>query len=104
MEQRRDILGMCCEVARADGVVSAGEFERLIEILAELGAGAVSFGELQRWLEQGAPSPKRKLPEDLVRLFLHEALSVARADGHVAPQELSSIKDFVRYCFEGNHE
>jgi tellurite resistance protein len=92
---------MCCEVARADGVVSAGEYERLIEILAELGAGAVSFGELQLWLEQGAPSPRRKLPEELIRLFLHEAISIARADGQVDQVELASIKDFVRYCFEG---
>jgi tellurite resistance protein len=99
-EHRRDILSMCCVVARADGIIAAGEYERLIELLAELGQGSVGFEELQQWLDNGPPAPAKKLPEEHLKLFLHEAVGIAHADGNVSADEIATIKRLVNLCFE----
>ena len=99
-EQRRDILSMCCVVARADGIIAAGEYEQLIVLLAELGQGSVGFSELQEWLDHGPPAPSKKLPEGHLKLFLREAIGIAHADGNVDASEIDAIKRLVKLCFD----
>ena len=100
-KQRRDILALCCAVAHADGNVSPLEFEHMLELLMRIGQGTVGFEELQNWLEQGPPPLDAKLPESAIKLFLHEAVGLANADGHVDERELTAIKRLVAGCFEG---
>ena len=99
-KDRRAIIAMCCTVARADGFVSAGEFEYLMDILGRLSRGSVTFGELQSWLDDGPPSIDVILSEDLLQLFLHEAVAVAHADGQVDESEIWTIKSLVRSFFD----
>lgn len=96
--QRRALLALCCEVARADGAVNSLELEALLERLARLAQGAVGYSELAKWLEQGAPMINVQLPDEAVRMFLREAIAVARADGQVDDVEITTIKElFARH-------
>jgi tellurite resistance protein len=98
--QRRAMLAMCIEVARADGGVTAAEYERLLDLLVRLAQGAVGFSELERWVQTGAPRLDITLPEGAVRIFLREAVVIARADGKVDASEIATIKDLVARYFE----
>ena len=100
-KQRHDILALCCAVAHADGNTSPLEFEHMLDLLMRIGQGSVGFEELQVWLEQGPPPLEAKLPEAHIKLFLHEAIAVANADGHVDESEISAIKRLIAGCFEG---
>jgi tellurite resistance protein len=99
-EQRRAMLAMCCTVARADGQVNSSEYESLLDLLSRMAQGAVGFSELQNWLDQGPPEVQVRLPEQTIRTFLREALSLARADGKLEPVELATIKELVARYFE----
>lgn len=99
-DQRRALLAMCCVVARADGQVSTPEYEALLELLSRYAAGAVGFSELERWLHEGPPKIEARFPEQAIRMFLREALALARVDGKLEDIELSTIKDLVSRHFE----
>lgn len=99
-EQCRAFLSMCCTVARADGAVSAGEYEGLLGMLTRFSAGAVGFSELERWMADGPPEVQTRLPEDLIRMFLREALALARVDGQLVEAELETIRDLVTRYFD----
>lgn len=99
-EQRRALLAMCIVVARADGQVSASEYEQLLDLLARLAGHAVGFSELERWLQEGPPEITVRLPESAIRMFLREALYLARVDGKLQDVELSTIKELVTRYFE----
>jgi tellurite resistance protein len=101
--QRRALLAMCCEVARADGNVHALEYEQLLELLGRLSEGAVGFSELERWISTGPPAIELRLPEDVVKTFLREAVSIARADGKVDDAELATMKELVQRYFDITH-
>jgi len=98
-QDRRDIVALCCAVARADGIVSTLEFERLVGLLARIAQGLVGLDELQEWLSKGPPVCSARLAEEHLRLFLHEAIGVASADGHVDESEIETIKSLVSRCF-----
>jgi tellurite resistance protein len=98
--QRRALLAMCCVVARSDGDVSAAEYEALLDLLTRLAHGAVGFSELEDWMRSGPPPIDTRLPEDSIKLFLREAIALARVDGKVADVELATIKDLVQRYFE----
>lgn len=91
---------MCCEVARADGSVDALEYESLLELLGRLSHGAVGFSELERWIAAGPPAIDARLPEEIVKTFLREAVGVARADGKVDEVEIATIKQLVARYFD----
>jgi tellurite resistance protein len=99
-DQRRAMLAMCCTVARADGQVSTPEYEVLLELLSRYAAGAVGFSELERWLHEGPPEINVRFPEEAIRMFLREALTLARADGKLEDVELNTIKQLVARYFE----
>jgi tellurite resistance protein len=99
-DQRRALLAMCCMVARSDGQVSTPEYEVLLGLLSRYAAGAVGFSELERWLHEGPPEINVRFPEEAIRMFLREALALARADGKVADIELSTIKQLASRYFE----
>ncbi len=101
-KERRQVIAQCCAVARADGEVSPGEYEHLIELLATIGADSVSFFELQEWLETGPPECTVLMREDHVRLFLREAIAIAHADGKVDETELATIKRIVAACYDSS--
>ena len=98
--QRRALIAMCCEVAKADGSVNTSEYEALLDLLGRLAQGAVGFSELTRWMEQGPPRPEARLPDEAVRLFLREAVTIARADGKVEEVEIATMKQLVERYFE----
>lgn len=98
--QRRALLAMCCEVARADGSVDTGEIERLLELLGRVAHHAVRFSELQRWVEEGPPRFEVKLPDSVVKEFVREAVALARADGKVDTVEIATIKQLVQRYFD----
>ena len=91
---------MCCEVARADGSVNTLEYESLLDLLGRLAQGAVGFSELERWISAGPPPIDARLPEEVVKTFLREAVSVARADGKVDEVEIATIKQLVQRYFD----
>ncbi len=99
-EQRRAILAMCCMVARADGAVSPSEYESLLDLLSRLAQGSVGFSELEEWMHQGPPELSIRMPEESIRLFLREALALARSDGKLVDEEMSTIKGLVERYFE----
>lgn len=94
---------MCCEVARADGSVNVSEYEGLLDLLGRLSQGAVGFSEIERWISVGPPALEARLPEEAVKTFLHEAVSIARADGKVDEVELATIKELVQRYFDLTH-
>ena len=98
--QRRALLAMCCEVARADGSVDTGEIEQLLELLGRLSHHSVGFSELQQWVEQGPPHFDVKLPDSVVKEFVKEAVALARADGKVDRVEIAAIKHMVERYFD----
>ena len=99
-EQRRAILAMCCTVARSDGQVSSSEYESLLDMLSRMAQGAVGFSELQQWMDHGPPQIQVRLPEQSIRMFLREALGLARVDGKLEDVELATIKELVALYFE----
>lgn len=99
-EQRRALLAMCCVVARSDGQVSTPEYEALLDLLARLSDGAVGFSELEHWLHEGPPEISVRLPEQAIRMFLREALGLARVDGKLQDVELATIKELVARYFD----
>jgi len=99
-EQRRALIAMCCVVARADGQVSPSEYEALLDLMSRLAKGAVGFSELEEWLHKDPPITTERLPEECIRMFLREALSLARADGKLEEVEISTIKELVARYFE----
>jgi len=99
-EQRRALVAMCCVVARADGQVSPSEYEALLDLMSRLAKGAVGFSELEQWLHKDPPIATERLPEECIRMFLREALSLARADGKLEEVEISTIKELVARYFE----
>lgn len=99
-QQRRAMLAMCIEVARADGSVNASEYEGLLELLGRLAQGAVGFSEIEQWMSGGPPRVDVRLPEEAVKVFLREAVAIARADGKVEKVELETIKDLVGRYFD----
>ena len=99
-EQRRAILAMCCTVARSDGQVSSSEYESLLDLLSRMAHGAVGFSELQHWMDHGPPEITVRLPEHSIRMFLREALGLARADGKLEQVELATIKELVARYFD----
>ena len=103
-EQRKAIVAMCCSVARADGEVTPGEFEALLDILSRFASGVVGFGELQQWLADGPPDISARLPGESIRPFVHEAVAVANADGTVDDSEVKTIKAMVARYFEEGDE
>jgi tellurite resistance protein len=98
--QRRALLAMCCVVARSDGEVSAAEYEQLLDLLTRMAHGAVGFSELEDWMRSGPPPIDTRMPEEYIKLFLREAIALARADGKVADVELATIKDLVQRYFD----
>lgn len=100
-EQRRAIVSMCVSVARADGEVSPGELEALLDILSRFAEGVVGFGELQTWLQEGPPDVQARLPGASIRPFVREAVVIANADGKVDASEVATIKKLVRRYFDG---
>jgi tellurite resistance protein len=99
-EQRRALLALCCLVARADGEVSASEYEQLLELLSRLAKGAVGFSELESWMYKGPPELDVRLPEDCIRLFLREAIGLSRSDGKLQDVEIATIKELVHRYFD----
>jgi len=99
-QQRRALLGMCIEVARSDGSVNTSEYEQLLELLGRLSNGAVGYSEIETWIQKGPPSVEIRLPETAVKLFLREAVAIARADGKVQEVEIATIKDLVTRYFD----
>jgi tellurite resistance protein len=99
-QQRRALLAMCCEVARADGSVNASEYEGLLELLGRMAQGAVGFSELERWISVGPPALDTTLPEETVKIFLREAVGIARADGKVDEVEIATIKQLLERYFD----
>lgn len=99
-EQRRALIAMCCVVARSDGEVSPSEYEALLDLMNRLAKGAVGFSELEAWMRSDPPIVTARLPEDSIRMFLREALALARADGKLAEVEITTIKDLVARYFE----
>jgi tellurite resistance protein len=99
-EQRRAMLAMYCIVARADGEVSSGEYEALLDLLTRVANGAVGFSELDQWMHKGPPAFEVRMPESYIRTFLREALALARVDGTMQDVELATIKDLVTKYFE----
>ena len=99
-QQRRAMLAMCIEVARADGCVNVSEYEGLLELLGRLAQGAVGFSEIEHWVASGPPRIDVRLPEEAVKVFLREAVSIARADGKVEAVEIATIKDLVERYFD----
>jgi tellurite resistance protein len=91
---------MCIEVARADGSVNSSEYEGLLELLARLAQGAVGYSELEDWIQKGPPAVEVRLPEPAVKLFLREAVAIARADGKVQEVEIATIKELVQRYFD----
>ena len=87
-------------MARADGEVSPAEIESLLELLARLAGGSMSYAELQRWLEQGPPEIVAQLGEADLRTCIREALTVAKADGTIDDAELATIKKFAERHLE----
>jgi tellurite resistance protein len=98
--QRRALLAMCCEVARADGNVHSREYESLLDLLGRLAQGAVGFSELERWINEGPPAIDARLPEEIVKTFLREAVGVARADGKLDEVEIATMKELVARYFD----
>jgi tellurite resistance protein len=98
--QRRALLAMCCVVARSDGEVSAAEYEQLLDLLTRMAHGSVGFSELDDWMRRGPPPFDVRLPEDCIKMFLREAIALARADGKVAEVEIATIKDLVQKYFD----
>ena len=98
--QRRALLAMCCVVARSDGEVSTAEYESLLYLLTRMAHGAVGFSELEEWMRSGPPAIDARLPEECIKMFLREAIALARADGKVADVELATIKDLVQRYFD----
>jgi tellurite resistance protein len=94
---------MCCEVARADGSVHTLEYEGLLELLGRLSQGAVGFSELERWISAGPPPVELRLPEEVLKTFLREAVTIARADGKVDEAELATMKELVQRYFDITH-
>lgn len=98
--QRRALLGMCIEVARSDGSVNTSEYEQLLELLGRLANGAVGYSEIESWIQKGPPAVDVRMPESAVKLFLREAVAIARADGKVQEVEIATIKDLVARYFD----
>ncbi len=99
-EQRRALIAMCCVVARADGEVSPAEYETLLDLMSRLARGVVGFSELEGWMRTEPPIVSERLPEESIRMFLREALTLARADGKLEDVEIATIKDLVGRYFE----
>ncbi len=99
-QQRRAMLAMCIEVARADGSVNVSEYEGLLDLLGRLAQGAVGFSEIEQWISTGPPRLDVRLPEQAVKLFLREAVAIARADGKVEAAEIATIKELVGRYFD----
>ncbi len=99
-DQRRALLAMCIEVARADGTVNVSEYENVLELLGRLSHGSVGYSEIEQWLQQGAPRFDVRLPEEAVKVFLREAVGIARADGKVDAVEIATIKELVARYFD----
>lgn len=93
-------MAMCIEVARADGSVNASEYEALLGLLTGLAQNAVGFSELEQWVSAGPPRLDVRLPEDAVKLYLREAVAVARADGKIQEVEIATIKALVERYFD----
>lgn len=98
--ERRAMLAMCIQVARADGAVNHSEYEGLLDLLCRLAQGAVGFSELEQWVGSGPPRIDVRLPEAAVKLFLREAVAIARADGKVEDVEIATIKQLVERYFD----
>jgi tellurite resistance protein len=98
--QRRALLAMYCVVARSDGDVSASEYEQLLDLLSRFSGGAVGFSELEDWVRSGPPPINARLPEHCVKMFLREAIALARSDGKLAEVELATIKDLAQRYFD----
>ena len=94
------MLAMFIEVARADGNVNTAEYESLMELLARFAPSAVGFSELEQWVSAGPPRVEVRLPEAAVKLFLKEAVAIARADGKIAEVEISTIKALIERHFD----
>src|SRR5687767_7200011 len=99
-QQRRALLGMCIEVARSDGSVNTSEYEGLLELLGRLSNGAVGYSEIETWILKGPPAVEVRLPESAVKLFLREAVAIARVDGKVQEVEIATIKDLISRYFD----
>ncbi len=91
---------MCCVVARSDGDVSPSEYESLLDLMNRLANGVVGFSELEEWMRSDPPIVTARLPEESIRMFLREALALARSDGKLEQVEISTIKDLVARYFE----
>lgn len=99
-EQRRALIAMCCVVARSDGEVSPSEYEVLLDLMNRLARGVVGFSELEQWMRSEPPIITARLPEESIRMFLREALALARADGKLEEVEITTIKDLVARYFD----
>jgi tellurite resistance protein len=99
-DQRRALLAMCIEVARADGSVNVSEYEGVLELLGRMAQGSVGYSEIEQWLQQGPPRLDVRLPEEAVKVFLREAVGIARADGKVDAVEIATIKELVARYFD----
>lgn len=99
-EQRRALIAMCCVVARSDGAVSPSEYEVLLDLMNRLARGVVGFSELEQWMSSEPPIITARLPEESIRMFLREAIALARADGKLEEVEITTIKDLVARYFD----
>ena len=60
----------------------------------------MGFSEIEHWVASGPPRIDVRLPEAAVKVFLREAVSIARADGKVEAVEIATIKDLVERYFD----
>lgn len=98
--ERRTLLNLWCRLVRADGVVDDAEVDRLSELFAELGEGAVSEEEINQWLEQGPPEPEGRLPQSCRDIFIEHAQVIMRADREVVPTESAMLRELLARHFE----
>ena len=92
---------MNCTVCHVDFPVNSGE--GLLELLGRLSQGAVGFSELEHWISSGPPAVELRLPEEILKTFLREAVTIARADGKVDEAELATMKELVQRYFDITH-
>ncbi len=98
-EQRRTLLNLWCRVARADGVVSDAEIERLSRLFYRLGEDLLSAAEVDRWLEEGPPPIAEPLPAEAKDVFLEHARELVLADREIVPREAALVRELLNAYF-----
>ncbi len=98
---------MWCRVAWADGVLHSVELDVIVNLFERIGAGSLTAEEFEMWIFEPPELEEQTLPSHLKRLFVHEALQIAAADGEVGTRELEVVRNLLHRCFPeagGSHE